>query len=102
MNKTPWIIASILIFLGILCLFMVGSGATVRPMGSMMGPMMMFGMLWMIAFLFLAVLLLVFFYLQMKKWRERENSCRSCGQRLHREWKVCPYCGERIEKFPDR
>lgn len=98
MNKTPWFIAFILIFSGMLCLFMVGSGAPVRPMGSMM----MFGKLWMIAFLFLVTLLLVLLYLPMKKWRQREDPCRSCGQRLHREWKVCPYCGERIKNFSDR
>ncbi|KUO97229.1 zinc ribbon domain-containing protein [Ferroacidibacillus organovorans] len=102
MKRLSWIGATLLVFLGALCLVMAGSGVSVRPMGSMMGSMMAFSMLGMIAFLFFIVILFAILFLWLQTRRETAGMCRACGRRLHSDWRVCPYCGDKIERSSER
>ncbi len=104
MGRTAWIVAAAFVFVGLLCLLAASGVWLGGPMGMMDGAMVAMrpvAILFVLVLLLAALALILYLARALTSGCAQERHCAHCGRPLLPDWRVCPYCGERMRERDD-
>ena len=98
MKIAGWLTAMAFVIVGILLLYLAGTGMNQGAMMNMT-PVMPITMIFTMLMLALFVITLVVGLVAggMSLVRSREVTCQKCHSRIKSNWNACPYCGDPLE-----